>query len=330
MKEVTSKRDQVRRERSEEVRKVHKQHIDKKYKQVASALIEVVTSALARSFDVLNKLVEGGREKGAQSKNLTIRCLTLASAFLASGTGCASLKDLPLPPTYNDRCEPSSTIYLEWAMDTQDLAKAGEIPANPVHAVEKALRLIDESGWKIVEKASVGQDKLDRFTTTSAKHIFVKPGFFKQGSESQAKTLWHELVHIRQWQRLGRGKMGARWAIYAEGRWALETVAYRESFRVMSIFGASEQMLRTYAPKRANSFYEEYQLSGMNKKCMIELTTHVWTTDLPTQTHIQLPRIPRYTVKDFVFFPLTGSVTLAKVCVLPTGPKGPERLSNTT
>lgn len=201
--------------------------------------------------------------------------------FFFGGTGCTfAKKNLPLPPVYNQACEPSDPVYLDWAMDTTDLAEPGEIPSDPQEALDKALRIVEEKGIGIVEKEVTGQDKLDRFTTTMPRYIYVKPGFWDQEIWIQAATMWHEIVHIRQWQRLGRAVMGARWTVYAEGRWSLETVAYRESFRVYKLFGRSDAWIRDFAPKRAERFYETYALSGMPKECMVQITSEIWTMDL--------------------------------------------------
>ena len=207
--------------------------------------------------------------------------LIVAVLFFFGGTGCTTLKKLPLPPTYDQTCQPSSTVYLDWATDETDLAKPGEIPSDPKEAVEKAKQFLEDQGIGIVEKVITGQDKLDRFTTTMPHYVYVKPGFWDQPLRAQAGTLWHEIVHVRQWQRLGRSEMGLRWTVYAEGRWSLETVAYRESFRSMKLFGSSDTFLRKYAPERAERFYTSYSLSGMDHDCMIQTTSEIWTMDLP-------------------------------------------------
>lgn len=210
-----------------------------------------------------------------------LHLLIVAVAFFFGGTACTfAKKNLPMPPVYDQACQPSDPVYLNWALETDDLAEPGEIPSDPQEALDKALRIVKEKGIKIVEKEVTGQDKLDRFTTTMPRTIYVKPGFFDQEIADQAATMWHELVHVRQWQRIGRAVMGARWTVYAEGRWSLETVAYRESFRIYKLFGRSDAWIRDFAPKRAESFYESYALSGMPKECMVKITSEIWTMDL--------------------------------------------------
>lgn len=202
--------------------------------------------------------------------------LVLVAIF---GIGCKAIPSVPLPPVYDLECQPSDSTYLEWAQDTQDLAKPGEIPSDPQAALDKAKQWISDKGVGIIEKLVTGKGQLDKFTTTLPENIYVKPGFWDTETSEQASTLWHEMVHVRQWKRLGPQEMAIRWGVYAEGRWSLETVAYRESFRVMRLFGKSEDQLHDYAPKRASDFYDAYALAGMPKQCMIETTSKIWLMD---------------------------------------------------
>ena len=209
-------------------------------------------------------------------KHLQYILLVLIATF---GIGCKTIAAIPLPPSYDEQCQPSDSTYLDWALDTQDLAKPGEIPSDPKAALEKAKQYLEDKGIPIVEKPFTGKDQFDRFTTTLPDAVYVKPGFWDQEISAQANTLWHEIVHVRQWERLGPSAMAIRWGVYAEGRWSLETVAYRETFRVYRLFGESEEKLREFAPKRADKFYESYALAGMNKRCMIETTSKIWLMD---------------------------------------------------
>lgn len=209
-------------------------------------------------------------------KHLQYVLLVLIAVF---GIGCKAISSAPLPPTYDGECKPSDDTYLEWALDTQDLAKPGEIPTDPTKARDKAKQWITDKGVGIVEKPVTGKDQFDKFTTTLPENIYVKPGFWDTPVDSQAVTLWHEIVHVRQWERLGPEVMAVRWLVYAEGRWSLEAVAYRETFRVYRLFGESEEALQKRVPKRADKFYESYALAGMNKRCMIETTSKIWSMD---------------------------------------------------
>lgn len=205
-----------------------------------------------------------------------MRKLIVLVALLLS---CTTLKQIPVPPTYDDKCVPTHDTYLKWAKETRDLAKDGEIPSDPAEALKKAKEEIEALGIKIVEKPKTGKEQFDGFTTTMPQNIYVAPGFWETPVDKQAQTLWHEIVHVRQWQRLGPEKFATRWLVYAHGRWSLETPAYRESMRVLKIFGVRDEKIREVAPKYAEMFYESYALYTMPKECTLATTVDIWLSD---------------------------------------------------
>jgi hypothetical protein len=187
----------------------------------------------------------------------------------------------PLPPIYDQHCTPSHTTYEDLAWDTTDFTAPGEIPTDPTEAFKKIEGMIKAKGINIVPKAVTGVDQFDKFTTTLPRNIYVSPDYLSRSDRDKAILLWHEWVHVKQWQRLGVQEFARRWLASAEGRFSLETPAYRESFRLYRLFNVfkSEEALRKYAHKRAEAFYNGYALAGMPKPCMLALAVEIWSYD---------------------------------------------------
>lgn len=204
--------------------------------------------------------------------------LILVSVF--SLTACKSFPRLPLPPVYDAQGAPSDDKYVSLARETRDLAKPGEIPFDPQEALDKAIQVIESHGVKLIEKPVTGKDQFDRFTTAMPTAIYLKPGFYDQPVHVQASTLWHEIVHLRQWKRLGVKQMAVLWAVYAEGRWSLETVAYRESARNIRRFQPYYDFtVEEWAPGRAKRFWDSYALDTMSDYMRDVVTVDIWVDD---------------------------------------------------
>lgn len=221
-------------------------------------------------------------------KHLQFLLVALAAIFLISS--CKSFPHVPLPPVYDSEGKPSDDTYVKWARDTRDLAKPGEIPLDPQEAFDEAVRVITEDyGLKIVQKPFTGKDQFDRFTTTLPSAIYVKPGFYDQDIRTQANTLWHEIVHVRQWKRLGVEQMAVRWTVFPEGRWSLETVAYRETARSIRRFHTSYDLSK-WAPERAKSFWDSYALNTMSDYMRDVVTVDIWVNDPEFEKHYEHAR----------------------------------------
>lgn len=211
-------------------------------------------------------------------KHIPLILLILVSVF--SLTACKSFPRLELPPVYDAQGHPNDDAYVSMARDTRDLAKPGEIPHDPQEAFDKAIQVIEGYGVAIVQKPVTGKEQFDRFNTALPSAIYVKPGFFEQPIHIQANTLWHEIVHIRQWRRLGVRQMAVLWTVYAEGRWALETVAYRESARNIRRWQPYYNFtVGEWAPGRAKRFWESYALDTMPDYMRDVVTVDIWVDD---------------------------------------------------
>lgn len=204
--------------------------------------------------------------------------LLFAVLFLA--TGCKNLAArIPLPPTYDEQCIPTDDRFVKWSEDEQDLAKPGTISSDPQKAYDDVQAFFKEKNIKLVPKGTYGPQQWSRFTTTLPEVIFLGKEFDDYSIKAKSVILWHEAAHVRQWERLGPEDFIARYAV-TEGRWSLEVVAYRESFRTMKLFGATEEQMREAMAERLNLLYEEYILYQMPKKCMEKYSLAVWELEL--------------------------------------------------
>lgn len=196
---------------------------------------------------------------------------------LASLVSCGFVSRVKAPPTYDEDCRPSDPFWLKVAGETTDLAPEGAIPSDPQEAYDKALAEVERLGLRLVSKREVGHRQWDGFSSTLPDTIFLAPDWDSKSVDDQARILWHELVHKRQWDRLGREAFLALY-VTAEGRWALEVVAYRESFRVHRVFGVPNDQILSALPARADFLYQEYHLHSM-PVCTQELSVEVWAQD---------------------------------------------------
>jgi len=201
--------------------------------------------------------------------------------------GCPGFTyDAPRPPTWDDECKMSEPYYMDLARGTQFLAKEGEIPSDPEKALAAAKKYIADKNVDIEYKAD-GIEDWSKFNTTFPTVVYVTKDFDQSQIEMQAVILWHEIVHLREYKEMKPAVFFQHYA-FAEGRWALEVQAYRESFRVMRLLGLSESKIRSQMRDQAESLYEGYELGQVNenspgipKKCAVDVAIDIWITDIP-------------------------------------------------
>lgn len=199
--------------------------------------------------------------------------------------GCPGFYEAPRPPTWDgDSCQPSDAYYLDLAKGTQYLSVEGEIPDDPGMALEKVRMALDEKDIEIVPKAE-GLEQWEKFTTTFPDTIYISKTFPDSSTASQAGILWHEFVHVREYEDLGAKKFFQHY-LYAEGRWALEVQAYRESFRVQRLWGVPEDRITFNMENTAEKLYVGYELGqasdsgpGIPKQCATGLAIQIWMLD---------------------------------------------------
>lgn len=201
-----------------------------------------------------------------------------ALTLLVLLTGCPHKLPVHPPPQYSEDGMPSDTFYEDLATLTSEMAGAGEIPSDPEEARQAAYSYLEERNIRIIPKAE-GYERWDKFTTTFPRSIFVSKNWDSMSVSAQAEVLWHEIVHVRQYDRHTPLGMGALYVL-AEGRWALEVQAYRESFRVQRLFGLSEEQISERLRPRAEQLYTEYELRTMPREYAVEMAIEIWSRDL--------------------------------------------------
>ena len=197
--------------------------------------------------------------------------------FLVGLAGCPGFtKDVPQAPTYNE-CTPSHSFDADLAASTEDMSVAGDFSSDPTEAKAQAEKILEELDIEIIPKAE-GIEDWGRFTTTFPDKLYLSTNYPSMSVDSQAGLLRHELVHVREYQRHGVSKFFTMYA-FAEGRWALEVQAYRESFRARRLFGEDERSIQEAMRGTAENLYKSYSLDLMPKECAIEGAIEIWMED---------------------------------------------------
>ncbi len=207
----------------------------------------------------------------------TVLVSTLICSLVAL-SGCKSLAgQVHGPPQYSEDNVPSDLYYENLAKETSEMAAEDVIPSDPHEAFLLAQQEIADAGIEIVPKAE-GIEQWEKFTTTFPTKIFVSKGWDEKSEAFQAEILWHELVHVREYDKHTPLLMGLMY-VTAEGRWALEVQAYRESFRVQRIFGVPEDKIQAAMEPRAESLYTGYELGTMPHDYAISKAVEIWMLD---------------------------------------------------
>lgn len=212
--------------------------------------------------------------------NKLLRFSLLFSLFF-SLAGCKTLNSVRVhgPPAYVDGV-PQDLHYEKLAYRTQEMAVEGEIPSDAKEAYLVALQEIEDQGVRVLPKAESGYEQWDNFTTAFPTVILVAPDWEERSYANRAATLWHELVHLREYDEHGELLMGLMYWT-AEGRWSMEVQAYRETFRVYRILGEPEENIRKAMRPRAEKLYEGYQLELMPREYAVEKAVEIWMLDSP-------------------------------------------------
>lgn len=210
---------------------------------------------------------------------IVLTSLALGLTLFATGCPHGLSIDIVGPPAYDENGVPSTPFYEELANRTSEMAEEGVIPSDSHEAWLLAMQEIEDNGIRIIPKAE-GIEQWGKFTTTFPTKIYVAKDWDDKSEAIQAEILWHEIVHVREYDVHTPLKMGLMYVV-AEGRWALEVQAYRESYRVKRLFGASEEAIRGHMRPRAESLYEGYELGAMPKEYAIEKAIEIWMLDSP-------------------------------------------------
>jgi hypothetical protein len=164
-------------------------------------------------------------------------------------------------------------------METQDMPDMSQMSTDPQVVYDEAVAEAEALGLTLVKKVQTDQPLWDGFTTTTPDQILLGAGWDDRPVSSRAVTMSHELVHKRQWDRLGREAFLARY-ITAIGRWSIEVQAYRQSIRMWKHFGKSDEWLQQAAARYAKSLYDRYYLAVGMPECTQQTTIDIITSDL--------------------------------------------------
>ena len=211
--------------------------------------------------------------------NKILASLTVILMFFMTGCPHGLPEGIAGPPSYENGA-PQDPHYEEMAMRTSEMAAEGEIPSDPHEAWLLAMQEIEDQGIRIVPKAE-GIEKWDKFTTTFPSKVFVSKDWDDKDEATQAIILWHEIVHLREYDAHTPLVMGVIYLSVSEARWALEVQAYRESFRVMRLFGMEEEQIQKRMRPRAERLYVGYELSTMPKDYALDKAVEIWMLDAP-------------------------------------------------
>jgi hypothetical protein len=209
-----------------------------------------------------------------------MRIQTSVSLLISFGLiGCTGVAEgVPRPPSWDTQCTPSEAFYLELASRTTELSQPGEISSDPLEALEQANLFFEAHGVDIRPKA-LGIEEWSKFTTTFPDTIYVDKDLQGEVSDAlRAQIYWHEAVHVRQYEEFGPKRMAILYS-FPEGRWALEIQAYRESFRILHLFGVSRDQILDSMPSRAEQLYDNYFLDPMPRECAGSKALEIWNID---------------------------------------------------
>lgn len=190
-------------------------------------------------------------------------------AFLLSG--CSSLHFGAKAPT--DKTYRISEADI--ALAASDDCKQDWVSGNPAVDVLSAKRILREKGIETVEGNPIAAaTSLADDPKIKLGLLVVKPGFWETPEDYQAEYLSHELVHYCDLERLG-----ADYEISfatSNGRWALETRAYAQSFRTKAAQGMRKMDLREAIDSRLEAMRNYYWLWDLDPDQYLAETKDIW------------------------------------------------------
>jgi len=201
----------------------------------------------------------------------------------------------PLPPTYDDNCAPSHTEYLTKARDRQHRLAPSELAGDMAAMRDYCWAQTTSRGWLIAIKAE--KDPSAGWSTTiptPVPTVALTRRWSELDTESQAATICHELVHVKQAGELGTTVFLGLW-LTSHGRFALEVPAFSDSLSVHEAAGQDvtpSARLETWAELAdevgrrpqldADRFVEKYRLSDlpistMPHDCAVRWAEQIWS-----------------------------------------------------
>ncbi len=127
--------------------------------------------------------------------------------------------------------------------------------------IDAAWDTIKRYNYKVVYRSR------KKSSMTLAFRLYLGAGFEQRGRTDKAGLLWHEIVHMRQWRRLG--PLFALRYLDARYRWAYEIQGYRQQFRVWRAIGVSRKTIyRNIAHLQSSFRGKTYRMTRINSSQM--------------------------------------------------------------
>ncbi len=216
-------------------------------------------------------------------------------AVLLVLVGCVPYTPPPAAPDWNG-CDPSESFYVDLARSEDALVRPETVPTDPKLAAEKAERMLNARGFKIVTRSELPKwlrkqaDKwLDKTAITLPGFVVVKDEVNEWPMPQQARLRYHELAHADQMLEFGPWNVAAMYVPIpfvgdagsigetAHGRAALELAAVRQERMVARRLGLPTRPIAD----QAADMYESYYLGpeGMPEECFLALAEELWVKD---------------------------------------------------
>ncbi len=195
--------------------------------------------------------------------------LILAVAMLLSG--CSSIHFGAKSPTDKTYLLSADTITVA----ANDDCRQDWVSGNPTVDLLTAKRILQEKKIDVVEgNPKAAATSLADDPSVKLGLLVVREGFWEESEAYQTEYLSHELVHYCDLERLG-ADYEITWAT-SNGRWAMETRAYAQSFRTKAAQGVSKMDLREAIDQRLESMRNFYWLWDIDPEQYMTETKDIW------------------------------------------------------
>ena len=148
------------------------------------------------------------------------------------------------------------------------------IPEDPEESLAEVKRRIKKAGWGFYTRKDTYNGR--KYSITLRRRIGLSANWESYSTIQKASILWHELVHIRQRQRMGHSRFVWLWLMTPFGRWSLETPAYRQSIIAYETMSSGAFNGTEYTKNKVPSMRKGYKLGRINNKQYTDETTAIW------------------------------------------------------
>lgn len=149
--------------------------------------------------------------------------------------------------------------HIRFAESSKYLQSCTAVPRNAKKSLAKAQRIRKGMGLRARTKIPANT-RWSRLTTQLPWCTLYGKDWAKRSVFSKAITLWHELVHARQW----RAGHFARY-FWAPWRWALEVQAYRGEIRARKAMGQGRATLLKRVDRVVGRLRKIYWLQRLSR-----------------------------------------------------------------